>query len=406
MKVVFITPLTPYKENYRGASGLPYHLLRNRPNGVDATLYTFNSNHLSADKIREVEQELNIPIKLLKESWWRVWMFRLHLSFIRILLKYPINNYRRLRQREVEEIKALKPDLIWGYSQEFSRIMKQFPECKRLHTLPDCYSLHFYRRLGLRGTMIPWLERWNVMVNYIKHYRMERGYDTASNVTYHLVGEEDRIFLHEINPVLDAHFLRHPHYELAPRREIQFHEPKLRLLVAGRYDLYSRQLADELVECLVSYPQHHPSRGERDLRNCYTITFLGKGWERHVVTLATAGYEVKHITFAPDYIEEITHHDIQLNPLTIGTGTKGKVLDALANGLLVLGTRFALENIAVEHGKSCIEWTHAEEVPEILLDIAAHREHYERIAEAGREAVLREHNPAKVSDELFKMVTL
>lgn len=399
MKVAFITPVTPFKENRGGPSGHPYHLMLKRPADIEITVYSYNSNRLSSDLIHNVEQELNVTIKLLKESWWRKWLFKLHLTFIRLFLKYPINYYRRLRKSEVEEIKSLHPDLIWGYSQEFCAIMKQFKEFKRLHTVPDCYSLHFYRRLGLRTTMMNFMERWNVLINYIKHYRMEGEYDDSDNIIYHLVGEEDKKFLLQIKPSLNAHFIRHPHYELSPLREVHFHQPKIKLLVAGRYDLYSMQISDELFNLLVSMPEEIRNK----LQQYYTITFLGKGWEHHVNMLKHVSYDVSHIIFARDYIDEITKHDIQLNPISIGTGTKGKVLDALANGLLVLGTPYALENIAVEHGKSCIEWRNADDVPGILLDIASNREKYEQIAKVGRDAVLKEHNSAKIAKELFSI---
>ena len=125
------------------------------------------------------------------------------------------------------------------------------------------------------------------------------------------------------------------------------------------------------------------------------------GWEKHVETLKNVGYEVHHIKFAPDYIEEICKHDIQITPIAIGTGTKGKVLDALANGLLVIGTHYALENIAVEHGVSCIEYSSANEVTAWLTDIPTNRKRYERMAELGREAVLDHHGREKVSRQLF-----
>ena len=228
---------------------------------------------------------------------------------------------------------------------------------------------------------------------------MESEYDDSNNIIYHLVGEEDKKFLLEIKPSLNAHFIRHPHYEFSPLREIQFHQPKIKLLIAGRYDLYSKQISDELFNLLVSMPEEVRNK----LQQNYTITFLGKGWEHHVNMLKNVKYDVCHIIFAPDYIDEITKHDIQLNPISIGTGTKGKVLDALANGLLVLGTPYALENIAVEHGKSCVEWHDSEEVPSILLDIVANREKYEQIAETGRAEVLKEHNSAKIAKELFSI---
>ena len=140
-----------------------------------------------------------------------------------------------------------------------------------------------------------------------------------------------------------------------------------------------------------------------DIRDCYELLFLGKGWEQSVEILETSGWKVKHIRFAPDYIKEIKKHDIQLTPISIGTGTKGKVLDAIANGLLVIGTPYALENIAVKSGESCIEYHSTAEAIDILRKIPMERKKYEQIAEQGREAVCRYHSRKLVSEQLFKL---
>ena len=68
-----------------------------------------------------------------------------------------------------------------------------------------------------------------------------------------------------------------------------------------------------------------------------------------------------------------------LTPIAIGTGTKGKVLDALANGLLVVGTPYALENIAVENGVSCVEYHSTKELFSTLVDIPYNVQKYEQI---------------------------
>jgi glycosyltransferase involved in cell wall biosynthesis len=420
MKVVLITPVTPYKENMGGPSGHPYHLMIERPEGIDIIIYSYNNNHLSDSVIREVEKELRVEVRLLQQPKWWLMILRLHLTFIRLFLKYPINYFIRLDKSDVEEIKSLKPDLIWGYCQEFSGILKQFKDYRRLHTVPDCYSLHFYRRLGRRQTLADVKEYWRVVTNYFKHYRMERDYDDSENIFYHLVGEEDKKFLLEINPKLNAHFIRHPLYKdnvndnhnVNKRR---FHQPKIKVLIAGRYDLYMKQEADLLVESLTSLTPNpspkgegnreregnsiHPSGG--DLRGAYTFTFLGKGWEKHVERMRQAGFEVEHITFAPDYIEEISKHDIQITPIAIGTGTKGKVLDALANGLLVIGTPYAMENIAVKHGESCVEYEKPQEVIDILKEIPLNKERYEAMAREGQRQVLKWHDRSLIAKELF-----
>lgn len=411
MNIILISLITPFKENVRGTSALAYHLLNGRlttpnpsPEREGGTIiYSFNANKLSKRQIQDVETELGANIRILSLPRWYRWMFKFYLLFLRVFLKYPFVNYIKLPKKVVDEILEQKPDLIWVNSEELSRIPKQIPGIRRIQLGPDVESLYYYRMMGCRFVMNNVVDYWKCALMYRKYARLEQEFCTDSNYTYYAVGEEDIRHLRQLNPGVQCAFLRHPHYEVVERQKIHFHQPKIRLLIAGRYDLYMRQTADEVMNCLQSLPQTYREGGENDLRQCYQITFLGKGWEKHAEALKEAGFDVEHISFAPNYTEEIARHDIQLTPITIGTGTKGKVLDALANGLLVLGTHYALENIAVEHGKSCIQWEQASQVPGILLDIAQNREKYERMAAAGREAVLREHNPAAIAKQLFDM---
>ena len=404
MKLLLISIVTPYRENVRGTSALAYHLLKGSPLNPlkgECIICSFNANGLTKEQIGEVEKELGAKIRILPLPRWYQWMFKFHLLFLRVFLKYPFVNYIKLPKKVVEEIKSLLPDMIWVNSEEMSRIPKQFPGIRRMQLGPDVESLYYYRMMGRRFVMNDVVDYWKCAMMYRKYARLERSFCTDDNYTYYAVGEADIEHLRQLNPNVNCQFLRHPHYDVKAKQEIHFHQPKIKLLIAGRYDLYMKQTADEVLKAI----SKKPLADRLDLRDYYSITFLGKGWERHAEALRQIGYEVEHIVFAPNYIEEVCKHDIQLTPITIGTGTKGKVLDALANGLLVLGTPYALENIAVEHGKSCIEWRNADEVPGILLDIANNREKYEQIATAGRDAVLKEHDPALIAAQLFKKAT-
>ena len=518
MRINMITTMTPMSENIRGTSALPYHLLkglicppsplkgelqngsqtptlcereREQPcspirglggqqglgeqrEDVEVSVYTFNNNGVSEEQMREVERELGVTIKVVPLPRWFKFVFKFHLLFIRLFLKYPIHHYIKLPQEIVQEIKANKPDLIWVYGAEWSRVTRQFEGFQRIHTLPDSEALYYYRMLGQRFVAKDWKKFWRCALMYPKFLRLERNFPTNDNIHYHLVGEEDANFLTRMNPGIQAHFIRHPHYEVAERGPIRFHRPKIKLLIAGQYNLYMQQTADEVIQYLMHNAQcimHNegqsgseempgapnqavhaarrvptmplvtppssggdgggsggtscsgsktelpplqgglggattpPSSGGagRGLSH-YTITFLGKGWERHVEALRSMGIEVNHIKFAPDYIEEVIKHDIQVTPITIGTGTKGKVLDALANGLLVLGTPYAMENIAVEHGSSCMVWRTPQELLQVLQDIPQRIEHYEQMAEAGRQAVLECHNREKIARQLFGLM--
>ena len=398
MRITAITILTPYKENFRGTSALPYHLMVHRPDDVEIEIYSFDNNHLPANKIREVENELKVKIHVMPLPLWYRMVFALHLLFIRLFLKYPIHHYITVPEYYVKRIREEKPDGIWIYGEELSKAAKQFKDYKRVHTLPDSEALYYHRMMGTRFVMNDMKKYFRCAFMYPKFRHMERDFERSEDIHYHLVGEADAEFLRDMAPGIQAHFIHHPHYEIQHHEERHFHTP-IKLLVAGQYNYYMKQDADEVVNSLL-----HLKENDKNLliRN-YEITFLGRGWEQHVESLRSYGWNVKQISFAPDYIEEITKHDVQLAPISIGTGTKGKVLDALANGLLVVGSHYAMENIAVENGRSCVIYRNSAKVITILLSIIKDKQKYEDIASRGREAVLTVHSRKRVSDILFNL---
>jgi spore maturation protein CgeB len=261
-------------------------------------------------------------------------------------------------------------------------------------TMPDCVPLYYQRLLADRWILSSSMYRMiGNCIQYFKNVRMEREYP-PKNICYHLVGEDDRKALLRINPDVDAHFIHHPHYNYSDKKVIRFSQPKIKILIAGKYDLYMKTEFDNIIPYLCN---------NHELNSSYSITFLGKGWDFAVKMLNDAGYESKRLGFVDVYLDEIIKYDIQLTPISVGTGTKGKVLDALANGLLEIGTPYALENIAVEDGRSCLIYHSPEELINILNDIPNDISHYETIAEAGRKDVLEQHDRKKVSSELFEL---
>ena len=397
MKVIEISVMMPAAENIRGTSALPYHLLAGRDKSIEVILYSYNLNRLSKEQIDSIAKELNIKICLLPVPWWYNFFLRFLLPF-RILLNYPIGNYISLSSSQLDTIINNNPDAIWIYGEELSRVSHQLKDFRRVHTLPDCESLYYYRMLGKRFAIRNKIRFWRSAFMYPKYLNMEKQFDTSSNIHYHLVGEADVDFLKEICPGIQAHFLRHPHYQVAkPAKVISFSSPKIKVLFAGQYNLYMQQDADMLIDCLMK------SKDLSELKEKYVYTFLGKGWEHHVERLKSVGFEICHIQFAPDYIEEVCKHDIQITTICIGTGTKGKVLDAIANGLLVIGSRYALENIAVEYNISCLQYNQVEDIVDLLKDICLKSSVYEAMAERGRKAILSQHNNSIVAGKLFSL---
>lgn len=394
MKVVLITPVTPTQDNINGPTAHPYHILMGRDPNTDVVIYSFNANGLSAEGIMDVENTLNVKVKIMEEPKWIGWIIRLHLLFVRIFLKYPIGYYKTLPQWAYDEINQMEPDGIWVYGQELNRCIRGLNKYKIVNMLPDCESLYYYRMMGQRFVFNHPLNFIRQALMYRKYLAMERDYIT-DNVRYSLVGKADARSLENVHPGIDANFVHHPHYDVyEPKKVIKFSSPRIKVVLAGRNDLYMNQSADEFTSALCNV---------QDIADKFEFTYLGKGWEQTVEKLKAHGYVVSHIKFAEDYKKELCNHDIQFTPICIGTGTKGKVLDALANGLLVLGTDYAMENIEVVDDESCIVYNKAEEAIHALRDIAANPSKYEQIAEAGRKAVLRYHGREEVAKEFFKL---
>lgn len=393
-RIALISFCTPTFNNCGAASALPYHLIQGAMEGgqCDFEIWTFNLNHVDEAGIHKVEEELMTHIHILPVPWWYIWMFRLHLTILRILLHFPLLAYFKLNKETVDNISIFNPDILWIYGEDISGLANFFPKRERIVTMPDCESLYYHRVLATDFLTLRLGQIMRYGLAYWQYRSMDR-HCWSEDVRYHFVGKADCDFYKRINPKADAIFLRHPHYAWRPRK-IRFHNPRIKILFAGRYDIYCQHGSDRLLCSILS---------AKDLKDKYEITFLGKGWERWHDILSKQGWKTTLVDFAPDYITEIQRHDIQINAIDIGTGTKGKVLDAIANGLLAFGTPLALENIDVEDGKSCVSYEKEDQATAILRDIAENPHRYESIAEEGRKIVLNSHDNVMIAKRLFQV---
>lgn len=396
MRIVLISNLMPTPDNYKAASALSYHLLKYRPDHIDVICYSFNANQVPSNLIGQISKDLRMEIRIVSKSTLIECLFRLHLTFLKNFLPYPFGYYNQLSKKSVKEIRSLKPDGVWVIGDCLSVALNQFIDYKLVMTMPDCVPLYYHRLMGDRYLWNSWIRLIGNCDQYYKNLRMEREYPVKKNITYHFVGDEDKLFFNKINPNADAVFIRHPHYNFVAGRKIKFSRPQIKILIAGKYNLYMKSSFDELLPQLCA---------AKELASYYTITFLGKGWDFAVEKLSQSGFVSRRLDYVESYSQEISKYDIQLTPISIGTGTKGKVLDALANGLLVIGTSYAVENIAISNNKSCIVYDNVQSLLTILRDIPNNRGRYEEIAEAGRRNVLTFHDRSKVSSQLFSLFT-
>lgn len=390
MNLALITLSTPTPDNVRTASALAFHIAKFRPESVVLSIYSFNLNEIQEPQIKEIEKELRCKIQILPISTFVQKLFKSWTAPLRAFIPKPMLAYLQLPQSVLTELQQ-EYDAYWVYGEDISHFAKYFSPKPVVVTTPDCEALYYHRVLGKSGIAASLYQtfRYGIMLN--KYARMESGFPTGDNIKYHLVGEADRDFLENTCPGINAVFIRHPHYNYA-EKSIAFNSEKIRILIAGRYDFYMKDKCDEMTTALME---------NVELAKSYKITFLGKYWENVVTKLKNAGYEVEYKHFVDDYRGELIQHDIQLTPIGVGTGTKGKVLDAFANGLMVIGTRGALENIDVKSGDSCYEYKKGNELIDILQYVLKNRKMAEQIAEKGRHQIFNSHGREIIAKQFF-----
>lgn len=395
-RIALISLHTPTATNFRGASALPYHLMAFHPDNVALEVWSFNLNGCTPEQIRKSETALGITIHIVgRPSWFRY----LSPAPVRLILSRPVLGYLPLPDNVRTEIRSYlkgSDSALWIYGEDIARMAKLFTGVPVVVSGPDCEAMYYHRMLAIKGvpTSVKSIFRYAMM--YHRYAVMASRFPVGSEIKYHLVGDEDARFLRQLNPAADVRFIRHPHYDLSEhRRQSASDKDVLKILVAGRYDVTMARAADEAFEAMKLLPDGTKQR--------YKITFLGKGWDDKAGMLKTAGYDVDIKEYVDDYAAEISSHNIQLTPVAVGTGTKGKVLDAFANGLLVTGTPLALENIAVENGKECVVYRDGAELAGWLNRLAQEPSTIEEIARAGKEAVLREHDRRKIAREFFNL---
>ena len=397
MKLTLISLSTPTFNNIRAASALPYHLISSVQKSFSASVevYSYNINELDATQIKQIERNLNIKIYLLNLPKWLKMMMKLHLVFLRVFLRYPLYSYCSLPPKCIDSIKKSHPDIIWIYGEELAGHSKYFDGSKCIVTMPDCESLYYYRMLRQPWATMNLLQIMKYSFAYWQYKGLE-SHICKENVIYHFVGKEDADFFKSMNAQANSLFMRHPLYAYNSEKTIKFHRSKIKLLFTGRYDFYCQHGSDAFLSEL--------EKNSNELSSNFDITFLGKGWGTWSEKLHKVGFRSQHISFAPDYIAELQNHDIQVNAIDVGTGTKGKVLDGIANGLLIIGTPYALENISVKDGESCIMVSNGIDFIQSLYAIKNNVSLYESIAKKGQEKVLLEHNTKDIVKSLFGII--
>lgn len=393
MKIVVVTAYTPTQENTRGISGLLYAILRYRPKDVSVQIFSYNLNKIEEDERALISTELNANIVVVKSPRWinlfsNIWMGRFEKFFMKNHVLCHVPN-----RKTAKVIQAEQADLVWVYPYFYYKYAKLIPQQRFVLTACDCEALINVRRFETRRCLMDRkaLRHTYIMLKKGLHFESEWN---LPNMKVHFVGKEDKSFYERIYGYHNSYFIRHPHYSLTDKN-INFSKPKLKVIMTGGCDIYTE---DDINLMLPNIIKH-----KEELLDHFEFTLLGKNWEPMKQELEENKFEFMYKAWVDDYAKELVQHDIQIAPISYGTGTKGKVLSALANGLLVIGSKYAFENIMVKNLESCVRYERASDIADLLLEISEDKAKFQQIAERGRTQVRTLHNPVSISKIFFEI---
>ncbi len=389
MNIVLVTAPTPTSENIQGPSAMMYHLLKARPQGERLKIFSLNTNHIASEQGKTYAKSINADFTIIKDDLFNFFHKRHVLRELRLALRidksYGESNYR-LPAKYIDEIEKFKPDLVLLYYGAYTKVARQLSKFNLVVCGYDCFPLHFNRLLNDPFCFTDTKKYKRALQDYKISIFRELEYRSITAKKYY-VGIEDTLQHDIINKDSKADFLPHPHFNVI-KRDILFNRNKLKVIITGKLDEYTYSDSYELLSAL--------KESCNDINTKVTITFLGKGWEPVIKDLKKTGYTVEHKLWVEDYIQELINYDIQIFPISVGSGTKGKVLDALSAGLLVIGGEVAFENIYIRHKHSCIKYNNIKEVPRILERVYADINSHQKMAENGRDQVLKWHSPQRI----------
>ncbi|HXZ23717.1 MAG TPA: glycosyltransferase [Methanomassiliicoccales archaeon] len=394
MRCVSLQAFPPHKYNLQAPTANPFQLMRYAPDSVDIDLYYFEG----APEHRESSERCIGTLRLGKiRSIQRKSGLGRYASLAAARtrgLPGSVGMFPVIPQ-VLQEMNAEGPELVWMYPHWLVDWVPRL-ECDNIVvTGPDSAVLHNERALRY-GKLTPPQKREQLRL-LSRNMKLE-GSLGRMDVRVHMVGKRDAERFEELTGHQGkAFFVPHPLYDYSEIKEkITERSDRLRVLFSGGGGkVFDGDHLERIVAGFVKTSGENAKGIE--------LRFVGKGYESQASTLRAAGYGVTQADWVPSYEDELASAHVHVFPQAVGTGTKGRVLTALATGLLCIGTEFAFENIAVEPGKSCVQYHEPEEVPTLLRSVLDNPDEHEAIAARGASDVRREHDPKRTAAQFWNL---
>ncbi|HOL60167.1 MAG TPA: hypothetical protein PLT64_09945 [Syntrophales bacterium] len=326
MKVLLVTAFLPEKYNRNGPRQLLYSLLRKKPKDVLIDVILFDKDLVNGS---DYKTDIFFESNYLGDT----------VNNLMIMNPIIVNNFNYLFSlrtsrylfRNKIKIDYAKYNFIWLYP---SWAYPDFRNChsKILVTGMDCASLLFLRAVK---------NNWKFKVLYSTIMLMKSVLLEASvreGHVFHCVGIKDAEFFKKINKKAHILYAVHPFifdYECKERKRdsrkkivVGFSGEVNRFYYGNNYDRFFALM-----------------KVNKSLRDKIKLKFLGKDWHQFLLDLERSGFDCEWQPYVDRYEEFLGNIDIQIFLHTTGAGVKGKVVQALGYGCLVIGTDIAFDEV-------------------------------------------------------------
>jgi hypothetical protein len=411
MKISVVSTFPPLKDNYKAPTALLYQLLLHRPLHFSVDLYYYDLVCTPEELIQADFPALNLS-KIHKLSLTKLdeekktapkaidWFGKKNKRITPQIDTHPLPPQILLFQPEaliIEEINASNPDAVWLYPYWLVDWIEKIKCENVVISGMDSAYLHYERtiRYGVWSTPDEARELVDSLTN---NYNLENKI-ARTRARVHMVGQADVEKFDAITNTQKAFFVPYPHhYYCSLKTEIDHCEGKINVVITGGN--YVAYVGDHLKRIVAALVNAH----DTDLKNTYHFHFIGKGYAEYEKILLDAGFLVSSQEWVVDFASELSMFQIQLFPIAVGTGTKGKVLSALASGLLGIGSMFAFENINIDPAKDSVVYGEPENIVRILQDISRNRPSYAEMAKRATQKIRESHSPSLTAGIFWQSV--
>ncbi len=383
----------PTRDNIGWPTALPWYLLSVAPADVDIHLFYFRHEEKHRERWMADQRLLRLASITELEPYCTRWEHWLGTSNTASRQGFPIQmDWFPVRRKTVKLIQACRPDVVWIYPHWLSRWAAELEAERIVVTGPDCAVLHCERSIQHGGVLTTReIEKQHAD---LASYKVLEQFLAGTGAAVHVVGQADADRFNELAGRPQATFTVHPHFSYVARSECRRDGERLRVIMSG--DPSAVYIGDHGARIVASLVNDAATLGER-----IAFTLTGRNWDDLAVKLVDAGYSVRTEAWVEDYPATLAAHDVALCPYAVGVGTKGKVLQAMATGLLTIGSRLAFENVQGTAQRDFIQYNEPEEVAHMLCEIVADRSRSEGVAQSGASLVRDFHSPQWTGDAFW-----